>query len=71
MHLGSLSKIIKINKIISYTLEWSEIEQTNFFSQFQVARYAKRCQYINRTLCKNLRIFEKYLDLPFQLFILQ
>ena len=56
---------------IIYILEWSEIEQKIFFSKFQVARYAKRCQYTNRTLCKNLRIFEKYLDLSFQLFILQ
>ena len=42
-----------------------------FFFEFQLARYVKRCQYINRTLCKNLKIFEQFFDDPSQLFILQ
>src|SRR6218665_1532095 len=53
------------------TIGWSEIGQKNFFLQFQLARYVKRCQCISRTLCKNFKIFEIFFDLPFQLFILQ
>lgn len=43
----------------------------NFFLEFQLARYVQRCQYIKRTLCKKLKIFNNFFDLPSQLFILQ
>jgi len=39
------------------------------FYEFQLARYAKRCQCINRTLCKYFTIFEISFDLPSQLLI--
>ena len=57
--------------VCMYVVGWSEIGSKNFFLQFQLARYVKKCQFISRTLCKNFKIFEKCFDLPFQLFILQ
>src|SRR6218665_2691090 len=54
-----------------YRIGWSEIGSKNFFLQFLLPRYVKRCQYTSKTLCKNFKIFEIFFDLPFQLFILQ
>jgi len=41
---------------------WSENDR-KFFTEFQLARYVKRCQYVNRTLCKTLKN-EQFFDLP-------
>jgi hypothetical protein len=52
-------------------LGWSEKGCKIFSSEVQQARYAKRCEYINRTLCKKIIMFEKFFDDPSQLFISQ
>ena len=54
-----------------YLVGWSENGRKNFFLEFQLARNVQRCQYIKRTLCKKLKIFNNFFDLPSQLFILQ